>query len=545
MKRKIGITATLLIVALLVGYILLSSAPAVAPTPSPTPHITATLPYITSTPSNTPTASPTHTPTATLPATFTPTAAPTPTLSPTLAPQARVSETWTALNLRAEPNTEAGILQELPGGTPLAVVGRTVAGDWVQVMAPDGTVGWVMREYVDLMLDLAAVPITGQTAPTESPTPPPSLITGITAHAREIYLRGREMGNRGNVFSKVGDSITAMPYYLLSIGQGNYALRGHAYLEPTVRFFSTATARTSNAFANDSLAAWGGWVTRDLLDAGSVQIAGVCQAGEIPLVCEYRMVRPAVAIIMIGTNDSHYVPNAEYESNLRYIVQTTIEMGIIPVLSTLPPKGVAPSVDPNIPVMNQIITTVARGYDIPLMDYYSAMLPLPRTGLSEDTVHPSWPVEYDFASTADFTEANLQYGFTVRNLLTLQTLEKLWQQVLYDYDPAMQPPPPTAAPASAQAPQEARPAFEDYTCADSPPPRLAVGGQGRVDVEINVRSEPDDTSTRIGRFDVGTVFRVQDGPVCTSGLTWWQVEAGGLAGWVANGYKNQYWLAPQ
>jgi hypothetical protein len=47
-------------------------------------------------------------------------------------------------------------------------------------------------------------------------------ISGITEHLRQIFLLGPSLGNRANVFSKIGDSITANAAFLAPIGWGRY-----------------------------------------------------------------------------------------------------------------------------------------------------------------------------------------------------------------------------------------------------------------------------------------------------------------------------------
>jgi hypothetical protein len=77
---------------------------------------------------------------------------------------------------------------------------------------------------------------------------------------------------------------------------------------------------------------------------------------------------------------------------------------------------------------NSIVVRVARDYGIPWMDYYDLMEQAPNRGLSSDQVHPSWPPN---DNAADFTGSSLNYGYAVRNLLALQTLDALWRGVMY------------------------------------------------------------------------------------------------------------------
>jgi hypothetical protein len=72
--------------------------------------------------------------------------------------------------------------------------------------------------------------------------------------------------------------------------------------------------------------------------------------------------------------------------------------------------------------LNTILYNLALEYQIPFVDYWSALVSLPNRGLSSDGVHPSVG-----PASADFTPANLQYGMTARNLTTLQALDAVWR----------------------------------------------------------------------------------------------------------------------
>ena len=271
-------------------------------------------------------------------------------------------------------------------------------------------------------------------SPTSPPPPPTSVppgyghptdyITGITDHARQIYLAGMNAGNRGNVFSKIGDSITVSPQFMIPFGNGQFNLRDFGYLADVVARFRSGWARDGNPFTNVSLAAKGGWSSYSVLSPSAADHS-ICRAGESPLLCEYRLSRPSVALIMIGTNDIEDTASDAYQANLRRIVSDTINQGIIPVLSTVPAfhrSGYAARVGE----FNGIITQVAQEYDIPLWNYWATIQALPNQGLGPDGVHPSWAPD-----SADFTPDNLQYGNTVRNLTALQALDAIWHLAMY------------------------------------------------------------------------------------------------------------------
>jgi hypothetical protein len=252
---------------------------------------------------------------------------------------------------------------------------------------------------------------------------PGDLLFGLSEHAREIYLAGQARGQRANVFAKVGDSITVSPQFLTPIGYGLFNLRDYGYLAEVVHFYGSGWARTGNAFANTSLAAKGGWSTFSVL-SGSLSDKAFCRAAEPPLLCEYRLTRPAVALIMLGTNDVLGTQDEAYLANLRRIVSDTVAQGILPVLSTIPPFRRA-GYEARAEQLNALIVAVAQEHQVPVWNYWAALQPLPNYGMGPDGVHPAWA-----PNAADFTPENLQYGSTMRNLTALQVLDTIWRQVM-------------------------------------------------------------------------------------------------------------------
>lgn len=344
-------------------------------------------------------------------------------------------------NFRSGPSTGYGIRATLTAQTTMTLTGRNTDASWVQASV-NGVVGWIYAPLVQADTTISTLPVveappltaettTNANAPaavdtTSTASPPTSVVSGVGVRSQQIYARGQQMGNRANVFSKVGDSISTSPEFLYPVGVGGLRLGGYSYLQPTVDYFSTATARTHNSFANDSIAVRSGWTTFDILSPANSR-AGVCQPGETPLECEYRVVRPAFALIMIGTNDiRHGVTLATYQANLQQIVTISIEMGVVPVVSTVPfiNDGVNGG---RVAAFNNAIRSIAAANAIPLWDYYAAIEGLPNYGLSSDNVHPS--SEPQTAQTAIFEGYYLTFGYNMRNLTALQVLDVLRRQV--------------------------------------------------------------------------------------------------------------------
>ncbi|MEO8397240.1 MAG: SGNH/GDSL hydrolase family protein, partial [Chloroflexota bacterium] len=170
------------------------------------------------------------------------------------------------------------------------------------------------------------------------------------------------------------------------------------------------------------LAAKVGWTTYRVLNPVESDPT-LCEDGESPLLCEYRILQPSVALIMFGTNDVSVLDPNNYRANLNQIVQLTEARGIIPILSTIP---VRIRYEAQVVQFNQIIVDVAAQHAIPLVDYGGAMLPLGSDGFDLDKVHPSVPPK-GYAGAADFRTDNLYYGYVIRNLTALQMLDLVWQ----------------------------------------------------------------------------------------------------------------------
>lgn len=345
--------------------------------------------------------------------------------------------TTSTVNFRTGPGLNFTILRTLAPGVAVSFNGRNATGTWFRGVV-NGEEGWLFYSLVRVP-DAAALPIVAGSSPgsqapaaggTNAPAgpanvPAPGGIYTAGSSSRAIFQSGQAQGNRRDVFSKVGDSMTASSYFLTPVGTGGLRLGDYAYLQPVVDFFSQTSARTHNSFANSSIAAQAGWTSGDLLDPARSP-AGLCNAGESPLACEYRLTKPALALIMIGTNDLGRVPAEQFRANLQSIVQTSISMGVIPVLSTLPDHMHAPG-SGEVGTFNSIIRQTALGNGVPLWDYWAAMQPLPDRGISIDGTHPSTPLT---GEAAVFAPDTLLAGYNVRNLSALQVLYALWQQVL-------------------------------------------------------------------------------------------------------------------
>jgi lysophospholipase L1-like esterase len=295
----------------------------------------------------------------------------------------------------------------------------------------------------------------------------PVIDATMQAHLQAVLLHGFQLGNRPDVFAKIGDSITASPSYLVALGSPAYdpsnplLTGGFTDLASAINFFRAQPidATGANSFNHVSLAGLPGWTAADLLDPGHY----LALTGESPLVTELQLDHPAFALIMIGTNDGTLGTNPEvFRAELTAITSTALANGVIPVLSTIPDNHLAGGVfEGRVYVINQVITDVADDLNVPLWNYWAALQLLPNQGLSSDQIHPSTYAP----GSGFFTGDALLNGYNMRNLTAVSVLAKLENVVLEDAIPdgfvaeVLPPPAPAAvthtvtpAPASVAAP---------------------------------------------------------------------------------------------
>jgi len=275
-------------------------------------------------------------------------------------------------------------------------------------------------------------------APSPTPTPIPEPVQGaldeaalaeidlmalpevpeLSEAALALYGRALAAGRDAQMFIKVGDCMTANPYFLLPIGAGDYELGEHADLQRVVDYFSGGE---SDAFARESQAAAGGFNAASVVDSlwANPQF---CEQGETPLACEIRLANPSIALIMFGTNDVQYLNAEQFDYFLRQVVVQTMRADVLPILSTFPPRPEFPEQGE---LFNRIVAQVAQDYDVPLINLWRALEPLPHQGVDpDDPTHLTTPAE---GGACYFVGENLQSGFAVRNLLTLRALDAVLQ----------------------------------------------------------------------------------------------------------------------
>jgi len=124
-----------------------------------------------------------------------------------------------SLNLRAEPNTDAAILAEIPQGTELLLIGKDdISGNggiWAQVRYGD-LVGWVSAEYLDCFFCVwqRSTPVTVHDERTlDTPITAQGVITGVILIGTEVYREVRLTPNWGSEVIGVMDGGSGLAIY--------------------------------------------------------------------------------------------------------------------------------------------------------------------------------------------------------------------------------------------------------------------------------------------------------------------------------------------
>jgi hypothetical protein len=198
-------------------------------------------------------------------------------------------------------------------------------------------------------------------------------------------------------------------------------------LQDTINYFLAPIPTSGkSSFTHTSLAAKKGLGSSAALDP--MWAGGSCLGHEGPIACEYRLIKPSVAIITIGLMDVRYQTQTKlFRTNIEQIVQLSMKQGIIPVLTNIVvlPNQDALSFDVSMQVDN-ILLDIADQYQIPHINLWRAVQSLPDLGIGPDHTH----MRHVVGSYCDFTGAEQAVGGTLRNLLTLEALDTLRRNVL-------------------------------------------------------------------------------------------------------------------
>lgn len=235
------------------------------------------------------------------------------------------------------------------------------------------------------------------------------VIPAFSDTARAILAAGIEAGHDPHAFSKVGDCDTSTSWYLSDYDAGPvfYDLGPYGSLQPVIDYFA-------GSFGRISLAATPGFSAASVLSTFWTN-PELCEYGELPLNCEYRLHDPLTVLISLGTNDGYNPPT--FKDNLREIITITLEQQRLPILMLK-----ADNVEGNFGI-NQDIADLAAEYDLPVWNFWAAVQHLPNGGLQEDGIHLTYYSNY-------FSDPNsFQTAWAYRNLTALQVLDMLQHEI--------------------------------------------------------------------------------------------------------------------
>jgi hypothetical protein len=284
----------------------------------------------------------------------------------------------------------------------------------------------------------------GAPVPTRPAPPPvvPRIDAALQARLRAVTAVGRARGSQPGVFAKVGDSITSSPMFLVPIGCGPVRYGRWSSLRAVVERWSTAVPHgwldpgcpAATSFTRVGASAAPGWQVGDLVRLRSATDALCPPPARSAIECELDALRPTVALVEIGSNDvvtrdgEQVDPDGirRFEPQLRQLLRTILDGGVVPVVSTVPPRHRPVEADQLVLQLNRLIIRVAGEERVPLWNYWLALQSSSQFGMAYDWVHPS-PAP---TGAGDLRDSAMGWGYNVRNLTALQVLEKVGRVVL-------------------------------------------------------------------------------------------------------------------
>jgi len=296
---------------------------------------------------------------------------------------------------------QSSAAQMVPNSEKAPALSENATEKWVA--AKPGSSPVAIDELVTDAVEQKAMVSRPTLAPDEWKRLP--VVPTIGEEVLKIYLRGQELGNNPRAFSKVGDCESVTEWFLADFDKGEayYSLGEYSELRDVIEYFQGSYKRLGQA-------AKPGYTASSLLTplwADREQ----CEKDESPLACEIRQHKPSFLLITLGTNDA--VNPKTFETNMRRVIEYSINHGVVPVLSTK-----ADNREGNHSI-NETIARLASEYELPLWNFWAAAQNLPDQGLQEDGLHLTFgPNQFDDPQV-------MRRAWPVRNLTALQVLNKL------------------------------------------------------------------------------------------------------------------------
>lgn len=195
------------------------------------------------------------------------------------------------------------------------------------------------------------------------------------------------------------------------MGGASVAWRTRAWdrrpLDDAVAFFQ--------GYSRDSAAAVVGWSAFAPLDGAPT-----------PLDVEVDATSPAFATVMFGTNDIQRGSITGYADDMLDLVDALLARGVLPILSTIPPRDDSSSADTQVPRYNLVVRAIAEARVVPFFDLERRLRPLAGHGIGPDNLH----LEQDGRGACVLDATGIGHGYNVRNLLALQALGRIKRAVI-------------------------------------------------------------------------------------------------------------------
>ncbi len=266
---------------------------------------------------------------------------------------------------------------------------------------------------------------TSTVDPNATPTltpPPPDNVNGVKLdqivvmppavqeNVKQIFAKGQTLGNDPHRFSKIGDSIIEHPHYMVKFDTPDYNLGQYAYLQDVLNYYR-------GSFGRDSLSVRRGlhsWSWNNPTWADKAQ----CLPEEGPIACEYRVHKPSISFIVLGSNDVG-VPDY-FRKSMEGLVQFTIDQGVIPVIVTKADRHEGPD-----NINNIILKETAAKFNVPLLDFDAVAGTMPNRGIDPaDGTHLTFYYAHDYSVPEAFTK-----GHAIHDLTSVIMLDELWRML--------------------------------------------------------------------------------------------------------------------
>jgi len=251
--------------------------------------------------------------------------------------------------------------------------------------------------------------------------------------AKSVVDKGKTILASGmgrlEVFAKIGDSNTVNTGFLNCLSGNDVKLDSNAALQPTIDYFKQTLADgTKTSFNRTTLAAKVGWSSGDLL-TGSPN----------PIDDELVAITPAFAVVMLGTNDTYVQGIEPFGNNMLKIVDLLISKGVVPLLTTIPQRSDTITAENMVPEMNALVRAVAQARQVPMLDLFGALEPIPDHGLVSDGIHLQSYSNANGSHSCWFDANGLTEGMNQRNLITLEALDRSRRFFLQNEMPEKRP----------------------------------------------------------------------------------------------------------